>query len=192
MLGPMFNATARLSARPIGPDDLDLLLRMHRDPVVMATLGGLKEDSWSQQYLAGNLEHWAKWGYGIWMVFDRATGAYAGRGALRHYLIKGVDEETVEDAVEVGYALMPEYWGRGLATELARELVRIAFADVGLDGLICLTLTTNLKSQRVMQKAGFAYDRDIVHAELPHVLYRQSAEEWRRREENTGSGASVP
>ena len=35
-----------------------------------------------------------------------------------------------------------------------------------------MTLPTNEGSRRVMAKAGFTYDRDIVHWDLPHVLYR--------------------
>jgi ribosomal-protein-alanine N-acetyltransferase len=65
-----------------------------------------------------------------------------------------------------------ERWGEGLATEVARELVRVAFDDVGLPDVVAFTLPTNVASQRVMQKAGLELERDIVWADLPHVLYR--------------------
>jgi RimJ/RimL family protein N-acetyltransferase len=45
--------------------------------------------------------------------------------------------------------------------------------------LVCFTLTTNHASQRVMEKVGFRYERDVLHAGLPHVLYRLSASAWR-------------
>ena len=38
--------------------------------------------------------------------------------------------------------------------------------------IVCFTLPTNRASQRVMEKVGFVYERDITHANLPHVLYR--------------------
>ena len=41
--------------------------------------------------------------------------------------------------------------------------------------LIAFTLPDNLASRRVMEKAGFAYEREILHAGLPHVLYRAPA-----------------
>lgn len=38
--------------------------------------------------------------------------------------------------------------------------------------LVAFTLPHNAASRRVMEKAGFAYERDTEHAGLPHVLYR--------------------
>ena len=89
-----------------------------------------------------------------------------GRAILRHLDVEGVDE------VEVGYGFMPDYWGRGLATEIAQACVRIGFDRLGFGSLVAITTPENIASQRVMRKAGLAYERDIVHAGLPHVLFR--------------------
>ena len=64
------------------------------------------------------------------------------------------------DEVELAYALMAEYWGRGLATEMAKAILNVAFEQLGLTDLVCFTLTTNRASQRVMEKAGFECERD--------------------------------
>jgi RimJ/RimL family protein N-acetyltransferase len=85
------------------------------------------------------------------------------------------------DEVELAYALVAEYWNRGLATEMARGILRVAFEQLHMTDVVCFTLTTNRASQRVMEKAGFEYERDVVHAGLPHVLYRITASEWRER-----------
>jgi RimJ/RimL family protein N-acetyltransferase len=82
------------------------------------------------------------------------------------------------DEVEVGYGIVPEFWGQGMATELARESVRVGFAVLGRADLVSFTLPTNQKSRRVMEKAGFRYERDVEHAGLPHVLYRLRQAEW--------------
>ncbi len=73
--------------------------------------------------------------------------------------------------VEVAWAIVPKRWGQGLATELALASVEVAFDWLGLAELIAFTLPGNLASRRVMEKAGFAYEREIEHAGLPHVLY---------------------
>ena len=62
----------------------------------------------------------------------------------------------------------PSAGGKGLATELARASVRVAFGSLRLREIIAITLPDNLASQRVMEKAGFAYGRDIVHVGLVH------------------------
>ena len=56
-----------------------------------------------------------------------------------------------------------------------RESVRIGFTQLKLPELISFTQVTNLASRRVMEKAGFHYERDFTYANTPHVLYRQPA-----------------
>jgi [ribosomal protein S5]-alanine N-acetyltransferase len=79
------------------------------------------------------------------------------------------------DEVEVGYGFYPEYWGRGLATEVACVCVRIGLTQLGLPSVVAVTLPTHRASQRVMLKAGLAYERQIIHEGLPHVLLRTRA-----------------
>jgi RimJ/RimL family protein N-acetyltransferase len=82
------------------------------------------------------------------------------------------------DEVEVGYGLVAEFWGQGLATEIAAASVQTGFEVLGLPDLVCFTLTTNMRSQRVMEKVGFRYERDGEHAGLPHVFYRLRRQDW--------------
>ena len=72
---------------------------------------------------------------------------------------------------------MPDFWGRGLATEIARALLTIGFEQLALAQLVAFTLATNQASRRVMEKVGFAFERELVHGArgLPHVLYRIDA-----------------
>jgi RimJ/RimL family protein N-acetyltransferase len=71
-----------------------------------------------------------------------------------------------------GARAAPARWGEGLATELALASVRTAFDVLGIDEVIAYTAPDNIASWRVMEKAGMEFDREIVAAGLPHVLYR--------------------
>ena len=142
---------------------------MDENEQFMALLGGVRDKAGSVTYLETNVKHWADHGFGMWMIRDAATQAIIGRAILRHLDVEGVDE------VEVGYGLMPEYWGRGLATEIAEACVRIGFDQLGLRSIVAITTPANLASQHVMRKAGLVYERDIVHAGVAHVLFRISA-----------------
>jgi [ribosomal protein S5]-alanine N-acetyltransferase len=165
--------TPRLLLTRICPADLDDLVCMYRDPQVMATLGGVRSPAWTAQYLEQQMAHWQQHGFGFWAARDLHTGRFAGRGGLRHATLEGQIE------VEVGYGLVREFWGKGLATELAVESVRVGFTELQRPDLVCFTLPTNGASRRVMEKAGFRYERDIVYADLPHVLCRLSASTWK-------------
>lgn len=155
---------------------------MHCDPRIMATLapagvpnGGVLSDEETRRFLPRHLDHWDRHGYGLWVFRDKADGRFVGRAGLHNTRVGG------EDGVELAYALMAEFWGRGIATEMAGAILMVAFEQLGIAELVCFTLTTNRASQRVMEKVGFKYERDIVHAGLPHVLYRIAASEWKKR-----------
>ena len=156
----------RLRAR-----DFEDLHIMHSNAQVMATLGGVRSRAETLRVLTALVADWEQHGFGYWLARDRVRGTFAARGGLRRVVLEG------QPQVEVGYAVMPEFWGRGLATEIARESIGVAFDELGLRELVCFTLPTNRASQRVMQKAGFRYAGETMWADQPHVLYRLSARE---------------
>jgi [ribosomal protein S5]-alanine N-acetyltransferase len=146
------------------------VLRLGLDPRVYRTLWPGPSAPTEQDIRSGlsrQIEHWERHGFGLWLLRDRSTGEFVGRGGLQHTEASGRRE------VEVAWAIVPERWGEGLATELARAAVDVGFTALRVSEVIALTLPDNLASRRVMEKAGFAYDADIEHAGLPHVLYRR-------------------
>jgi ribosomal-protein-alanine N-acetyltransferase len=164
--------TARLICERLRLDhgpDLAILLG---DPRVARTLFASGEPAAEATVILGlhsKLDHWVRYGFGQWFLRDRATGAMVGRGGLQHTFVAGRHE------VEAGWAIVPERWGEGLATELALASVEVAFQDLELPEIVAFTLPDNLASRRVMEKAGFSYERQIVHEGLDHVLYRLQA-----------------
>jgi len=162
-------STPRLLAERLTSEHWLDLRRMDQNEPFMALLGGVRDEAGTAIYLQQNLEHWEDYGFGLWILRDAATGVVVGRAVLRHLDVEGVDE------VEVGYGFVPECWGRGLATEIARACVRIGDDHLGLASIVAITTPANLASQRVMLKAGLVYERDIMHAGVPHLLFRRDA-----------------
>jgi RimJ/RimL family protein N-acetyltransferase len=109
-------------------------------------------------------------GWGLWAV--EADGSFVG--------FVGLNEPGFMPGVEVGWRLAREAWGHGYATEAARAAVRYAFEEIGLDEVVSFTSTTNVRSQRVMQRLGMTHDPgdDFDHPRVVdprlrrHVLYR--------------------
>jgi RimJ/RimL family protein N-acetyltransferase len=164
--------TRRLLFTRIERGDLDDFLRMRSDPQVMRMLGGT-EPKRAAALVDELALHWDRHGYGWWIARDPDSGRFLGCGGLRSVTIRGVPE------TEVAYGFLPEYWGRGYATELARVAVAQGFVRLGLRNIVSFALRGNQASRRVMEKTGFAYERELVHSGRSHVLYRLTVEAWR-------------
>ena len=158
-------ATPRLRAERLRPADLPEIRRMDQHEAFMAHLGGVRDDAAILAYMERNLAHWTTFGFGVWLLRDQ-TRASIGRAVLRHLDVEGVDE------VEVGYGFYPEFWGRGLATEVARAVVGIGLVQLGLPSLVAVTQPGHVASQRVMLKVGMVYEREFLQDGVPHALFR--------------------
>ncbi|MFQ4143086.1 GNAT family N-acetyltransferase [Chlorogloeopsis sp. ULAP02] len=158
--------TSRLRGERVCESHWNLWFEMGRDSRVMATLGGIWNPGKAVEKLYWNCEQWVQYGHGLWMLFDKATGSFTGRAGIRKVVVNANEE------VELGYALMPEYWGKGLAVEIGQKALSVAFEQFHYSNVVCFTLTDNKQSERVMQKLGFTYESNIIHHNEPHVLYR--------------------
>ena len=141
------------------------------DPAVAAALwpGALGDPRTAEQareMLNEDIAHWREERFGPWVFFEASTGLFVGRGGLRRTRL--ADEECVE----LLYALRPDVWGRGYATEIA--CVSVAHArELGLRDVVGFTATANVASRRVLEKAGMRFERSTFeHADLPHLLGR--------------------
>lgn len=165
--------TERLVCERLRAEQLPEISRLLGNPRVSEWLwphGGPTEPDLAQMTTEKE-RHWERHGFGIWLLRDIRTEESVGWGGLQWTYIADLDQ------VEVAWAIAPERWGQGLATEMAHAAVSTAFGPLGLREVIAFTLPNNVASRRVMEKTGFVYERDIVHALLPHVLYRRRAQE---------------
>ena len=140
-------------------------LEIGSNPQVMAKMGGTWNEQKAQQKMQRNCEHWQLYGHGQWLFFNR-DNEFIGRGGIRKVNLNGSNE------VELGYALMPSFWGQELAVEIGHKSLSIAFNLFNYSSVVCYALADNQRSQRVMQKIGFLWESNILLAKQPHVLSR--------------------
>lgn len=78
----------------------------------------------------------------------------------------GIRLSSVESrAAEIGYELTPDEWGRGYATEAAREIVRFGFEELGVRRITAWTVADNVASSRVLQKLGMSLEGSLPDKE---------------------------
>jgi [ribosomal protein S5]-alanine N-acetyltransferase len=165
--------TERLFLLRMRAEDADDVVAMQHDDRFVEVFGHRSSEEHVRAGVARTVGHWDRLGYGLWTLRDRESGAFVGRGGIQPVTIDGVDE------MELGYALRPEWWGRGLATEVSRAALELAFGRLELPHVVAFTMPTNVRSRHVMEKLAFRYERAIVWSEQPHVLYRLTGDVWR-------------
>ncbi len=164
--------TPRLILRPWRDSDRAPFARMNADPRVMEFFPKRLTPEESNAALVSVLAHHDRYGFGLLAAELRETGEFIG--------FIGLSVPTFEahftPCVEIGWRLAAEHWGRGLATEGAREVLQRATGEV-----VSFTTERNYRSRRVMEKLGMTHDPadDFDHPRIPeghpqrrHVLYR--------------------
>lgn len=129
----------------------------------------------SMEFLERIIQEFDQYGYGLFPISRLADGKFIGFVGLHHF-----DFDTnFAPGVEIGWRLLPEYWGNGYASEMARACLGYARRSLRLREVYSFTSLANAASQRVMQKIGMRrvgeFDHPLVEADHPlrrHVLYR--------------------
>jgi ribosomal-protein-alanine N-acetyltransferase len=155
----------RLHAERLIEAHFPVLRRMHGNAQMAAALG-TRTAAESMASLERNLAHWDRFGFGLWVLRDMATGRVAGTAGLRQRDIDGASE------VELRCALFPECWGRGLGTDAARACVTIGRDWLWLPSVVGLVPRANAAAQRVLVKAGLAFEREVMLRDVPRLLFR--------------------
>jgi RimJ/RimL family protein N-acetyltransferase len=164
--------TARLRLRRFTGEDAADLAALHGDPAVMRYIDvrPVPREDVEGRELPRVLREYRELpdGLGHWVATARAGGEFLGWFGLSPASSPGLDGGT-----EIGYRLRPGAWGRGYATEGARALVRRAFTELGIERVVGTTMTVNLASRRVLEKAGLRLVRTFF---LDWPLYLEGAE----------------
>jgi len=98
-------------------------------------------------------------GFQYWIIELLATGEFVGVCGLRPY-------RPAEDIMELGFHLLPKFWGQGLATEAARAVILYAFDKYSAKKLAAGHHPENLTSKKVIDKLGFNYSHQENFPEL--------------------------
>ena len=171
--------TERVRLRDWLEADLVPFAAMNADPEVTEFLPGPMTRAESDGFVDRIRTQFQERGFGLFAAEERESGEFMGFVGLAVPSF----EASFTPCVEVGWRLARAHWGKGYATEAAREVLRIGFAIHGLSEIVSFTVPQNVRSQAVMQKLGMRHDPtdDFEHPRLPkghrlrsHVLYRMS------------------
>jgi RimJ/RimL family protein N-acetyltransferase len=175
--------TERLILRTWVKEDAAPYFQINQDPKVTEFLPGPLTMEQVKDFIPAVNSHGDKHGYTLWACCLKQTGELMGFIGLNYTEWKS----HFTPAVEVGWRLGSQYWGKGFATEGAKASLEYGFKQCGLKEIVSFTVPANIRSIRVMEKIGLRRDLngDFAHPKLAsdhplskHVLYRLSVDEY--------------
>src|SRR5882672_7199662 len=166
--------TERLTLRPLAPEDAEAYAAMRYHPAVAEWLlpaAGDPVDA-ALASIERFAQSWQQRRYAPWGLF--LEGRLIGHGGLNFVPEFG---ET-----EVLWALHPDAWGRGYATEAARAALAYGFDTLALKLIFAITLPDNLGSQAVMKRLGLSYRRRVDYKDFKDIVWFDIGREaWKVR-----------
>ncbi len=169
--------TNRLILRQWLDSDIPIFAGMNRDPKVMEFFSACLSEEETEEMVTRIRVHFQKYGYGLFAVELKSSGEFIGFVGLS---IPQFDAPFMP-AVEIGWRISSQHFGKGYATEAAKKILEFAFDELELEEVVSFTVPRNKASQRVMEKIGMSRDLsgDFFHPKLEknhplslHVLYR--------------------
>lgn len=172
--------TERLFLRKMTEADLDSVFAMRSDANVMRYIREPQKRGEALSWIKLVSSRWEGEKIGFCSVFLKETKQFIGWCGLWQL------KETGE--IEVGYALLKEFWGKGFAAEASEPVLHYGFTELNLPKIVACANPDNKGSRRVMEKLGMTFDhigtyygRDLVH-------YTITRSEWETRKEKVKNG----
>jgi RimJ/RimL family protein N-acetyltransferase len=165
--------TARLLLEPIDDRHFDGLQAMNSQPEVMRFISGVPETpEQTRRMIALVKGRWTQYGFSWWAFIERESGRLVGAGCIQHL---GRDPANPH---EIGWRLVPDKWGQGLALEAARAMTGWAFETLDAPAIVAVCLPDNANSASVMKKLGMRYRGLETWYERPHAAWELKRADW--------------
>ena len=169
MTAPPTLQTDRLILRPHALTDYPACQLLWADADVVRHIGGSPQDSQAVWFrLLRYAGMWSLLGYGMWVMEDRATGAFLGEAGLLS-AARGLPE--LDAVPEAGWVLGRQGWGRGIATEAMAAVLHWADTHLAAPAIRCIIEPDHGASIRVAEKLGFVPLRDATLGGKPIRLF---------------------
>ncbi len=148
--------TDRLLLKPSVPEDAGFICKLLNSPKWLQNIGdrGVRTEEDALLYIQDRIRpQFERLGYGNFTVIRKSDGAKMGTCGL-------YDRDGL-DGIDIGFAFLPAFEGKGYALEASRLLKEKAFDEWGLDKILAITTQENVPSQKLLEKLGLRFQGHI-------------------------------
>ena len=157
--------TERLTLRLQTTDDADFILELMNDPSWLEFIGdrGLRTVEDAREYIKnGAIRTYEQFGFCFYLVERKEDQSPIG-------ICGFVKRDSLED-VDIGFAFLPQYWGKGYAYEAASATLAYGLDTLGLNRIVAITTQDNHASAKLLEKIGLKFERLVQLSNDPEEL----------------------
>lgn len=152
-------ATERLTLRPFVEADKSAIIALRTDELVRRFLGGAMGPEAAEEIRSATVgEQWGVFG----VVLDEPEN-----------VIGAVSFGRQHGELEISYEFLPDYWGKGLATEAVGAALGWVTAHTDADEIIAVTQTANMPSVALLERLGFERERTFEEFDAEQGQFRR-------------------
>jgi ribosomal-protein-alanine N-acetyltransferase len=132
--------------------------------------------------IKNSLLNFQKYHCGLWAVYRKKSRQMIGFAGFRHF------HQPPE--LQLLYGLLPQYWGKGYATKLAKLMLKYAFEELKFDSVIASADAPNAASIRVMEKAGMKFMKRVTKNGLDTIYHKLEKRHYKKDDTSLKSSHS--
>jgi len=168
--------TDRLLIRKLEETDIPLWEKFFIDNPMISYLGidtSMSPEQNAKEWIEMQFIRYEENRYGHHALVSKETGDFLG--------MCGLLTQNVEDKkeIEIGYSILPEYWGKGYASEASQFFRDFGFELEKLDHIISVIDLRNIASQKVAVRNGMMINRQIKYWDLDVYIYQITKSDWK-------------
>lgn len=161
---PRAPESARLRFREYASTDEQNVVALFADPAARAFYPEMADLAGARCWIEWNLQNYNAFGYGLWALELKESGAFVGDCGLTWQDVEG------QRRLEIGYHLLAAYRGHGYATEAARGCLDFAFACTDV-ALVCSIVSPRNGASCAVARRIHASSREFVRKGQPMLLF---------------------
>jgi len=172
--------TPRLILRELVPSDDEGMFALDSDPLVHQYLGNnpIHTIEQARNVIAMVRQQYEDNGIARWAVIEKSSGDFIGWSGLK--LVKEYENNHI-NFYDVGYRLIPKYWGQGYATESAMAAIHYGFTEIKMREIIGTANVDNHASRKALEKCGLTFVEQFTYQNTILCDWLKiSIEDWKK------------
>ena len=172
--------TKQLILRRIEDSDVEGIFELDSNPLVHKYLGEkpITTKNQAEKIVQFIQKQYKELGVGRFVAIEKSSGNFIGWSGLK--LNTGIREELngKQNFYDIGYRLIPKFWGKGYATESSIEMLKYGFDKLNIDTIVGAAEVENIASNSVLKKIGLKFINEFKYENTPCNWYELKKEDY--------------